>query len=315
MHLHKGFKKVFNTKMKKNSKPREDKASFSAFLYTLVVLIAIVLLGFLGYYFGFLGFIYKVMMPEAFSQFNLILLSIIFGAAAFFSPCAFTVLPAYVSNYISKEETNKEETQDKSYDKSYTALKLGLYAAFGIITVNMIIGLVIAILGSATPFAKDPRQDIPIILGVRTIAGFLIVALGVMTLLHKSINLSFIQSLVSNKSFSKSMFGYGMIYNAAAIGCTGPIMLGLMLYAYTSGSFISALTAFIVFSLTMGILIIILTLLIGKFKDAIIKDMVKFSPIIRKTAGIVMIIVGLSIAFLTLEGNRIFVKIFFPFLK
>ncbi|MBI2649706.1 hypothetical protein HYX04_00150 [Candidatus Woesearchaeota archaeon] len=136
-----------------------------------------------------------------------------------------------------------------------------------------------------------------------------------MTLMHKSFNVGFIQNFLAKKDISKSMFGYGIIYNAAAIGCTGPIMLGLMIYAYSTGSFISALTSFIVFSLTMGILMILLTMLIGLFKSLIIKKMVQVTPIIMKTAGVIMIIVGLSIAILTLEGNRIFVKIFFPFLE
>jgi len=276
------------------------------FVYALLVIIAIVFIGFLGYYFGFLRAIYNVMIPQTFSKFNIIALSVIFGIAAFFSPCAFTVLPAYVSNYLTKKE------EQKSYAK---LLKLGFFAALGIILVNMFIGLTIAILGSSTPFSKDPRTDIPLILGIRVTAGFLIAILGVMTLMHKSINIGFIQNFLSKKEFSKSMFGYGIIYNAAAIGCTGPIMLGLMLYAYASGSFISAITSFIVFSLTMGILMIFLTLLIGVFKSVIIKKMVRATPVIMKTAGIVMIIVGLSIAILTLEGNRIFVKIFFPFLE
>ena len=276
------------------------------FVYALLVIIAIVFIGFLGYYFGFLGTIYKIMIPQTFSKFNIIALSVIFGIAAFFSPCAFTVLPAYISNYLIKKE------EQKTYAK---LLKLGFFAALGIILVNMFIGLTIAILGSATPFSKDPRTDIPLILGIRVAAGVFIAILGVMTLMHKSINIGFVQNFLSKKEFSKSMFGYGIIYNAAAIGCTGPIMLGLMLYAYASGSFISAITSFIVFSLTMGILMIFLTLLIGVFKSVIIKKMVRATPVIMKTAGIVMIIVGLSIAILTLEGNRIFVKVFFPFLE
>jgi len=284
-----------------------EKENKKVLLYALLILIVIIFIGFLGYYYGFLGTIYNVMMLQTFSKFNIIVLSIIFGIAAFFSPCAFTVLPAYVSNYLTKQEKQKS--------KLFELFKLGIFAALGIIVVNMVIGTVIAILGSATPFAKDPREDIPLILGIRAAAGIFIAILGVMTLMHKSFNVGFIQNFLAKKDISKSMFGYGIIYNAAAIGCTGPIMLGLMIYAYSTGSFISALTSFIVFSLTMGILMILLTVLIGLFKSLIIKKMVQVTPIIMKTAGVIMIIVGLSIVILTLEGNRIFVKIFFPFLE
>lgn len=275
--------------------------------YTFLIIITLIAVGFLGYYYGFLGAIYKVMMPRTFSKFNIIVLSIIFGIAAFFSPCAFTVLPAYVSNYITKEEAKKP-----SFSK---LLKLGSIAALGIIIVNIIIGIIIAILGSATPFSKDPRTDIPLILGIRVAAGFFIAILGVMTLMHKSFNVGFIQNFLSKKNFSKSIFWYGIVYNAAALGCTGPIMLGLMLYAYASGSFTVALTSFVVFSLTMGFLMVSLTVLTGLFKSIIIKKMVVATPIITKVAGVIMILVGLAIAFLTLEGNKLFVKLFFPFLN
>src|SRR3989338_1209827 len=123
----------------------------------------------------------------------------------------------------------------------------------------MVIGVAIAILGSATPFSKDPRTDIPIILAIRVAAGLFIALLGFMALTHKSFSIGFIKNFLNKRELSKSMFGYGILYNAAAIGCTGPIMLGLMLYAYSTGSFILALTSFATFSLTMGILMVIFT--------------------------------------------------------
>lgn len=280
-------------------------SKLKAILYTILVLVILTFIGFLGYYYGFLTFIYKVMMPEAFSKFNIILLSIIFGIAAFFSPCSFTVMPAYISHHL----------QGPDEYKGLKALRLGLLAALGVILVTIIIGLIIALLGAAAPFAKDPRQDIPAILAVRAVAGLIIAFLGVLTLTGKSFNLPFIQNFISKTGFSKSMFWYGVFYNGAAIGCTGPILLGLILYALTSGSFASALLAFIVFALTMGLLMVLLTLIISKFKTLVAQKLVGALPVIKYIAAIVMIIVGLGIFILTLEGNKIFVDIFFPFLK
>ena len=280
-----------------------EKAHLVYFIAALLILVAV---GLAGYYFGFLNFIYKVMIPGTFSQYNVIVLSIIFGTAAFFSPCAFTVLPAYVSNYLGKSERKEQFSR---------SLYLGIIAALGIITVNMVIGLIIASLGAATPFAKDPRQDISVILGIRALAGLLIAALGIAALIGKQPNLHFIQKIFSRFSFSQNMYAYGIIYNAAAIGCTGPILLGLILYAYASGSFATALTAFAAFSLTMGALMVVVTALTGIFKQALIKRMVKVTPLIKTAAAFVMIIVGLSMFILTVEGNNLFVQIFFPYLR
>lgn len=273
----------------------------------LIVLLVLILLGFAGYYFSFLGFIYNVMMPEAFGNFPLVVLSIIFGTAAFFSPCSFTVLPAYVSHYLTGDKDERFPIAKGFY--------FGLIAALGVITINIIIGLIIAALGSTAPFAKDPRQDIPLILGVRIAAGLIIAYLGVLTVLGKHVEIPFLPNLIGRLSFGKSIFLYGMLYNGAAIGCTGPILLGLILYALTLGSFASALTAFIIFALTMGVLMMILTTLTAIFKNTVAHKLAPLTPTIQKIAGYMMIFAGASIALLTLQGNKLFVQIFFPFLK
>lgn len=278
----------------------------SALLPTVSMIVVLTVVGVLGYQFGFLGFIYNVMMPGNLGAFSLPLLSILFGTAAFFSPCALTVLPAYISHYLGREE-----------EQQYTVTRLlwlGLLGALGIILVNMVVGLIIAGLGSAAPFAKDPREDILPILAVRTIAGLLIALMGYFTLTGRRVPIPFVQAFLAQGNFSRSIFTYGIFYNAAAIGCTGPILLGLMLFAFQTGSVEATLTAFTVFSLTMGIWMVLLTLLAGLFKGGIMRRMVAPAPVLRMITGTVMIVMGLFIAILTLEGNRIFVKLFFPFL-
>lgn len=281
----------------------------SALFYFFFALFALVLIGFLGYYLGFLGFIYNVMMPGAFGKFPLIILAIIFGTAAFFSPCSFSVLPAYVSHYLAGDTQEKRGALGKG-------IYFGFIAALGVITVNLLVGLVIALLGSTAPFAKDPREDIALILGIRTVAGLLIAAMGILTVLDRPLPVpSFFHRFIGRASFGKSIFFYGLLYNGAALGCTGPILLGLMLYALSTGSFTSAFTAFAVFALTMGTLMVLLTTAIAISKEKAIQKLIPLTPTIKKLAGWVMILVGFAIALLTLERNHIFVKIFFPFLK
>jgi len=289
------------------------RVDFTLMIRFLSILAVLTLIGFAGYYFGFLGFVYHVMMPEVFSNYPLIVLSVIFGIAAFFSPCSFTVLPAYVSHYLASDD--KEPSVPDTSKNMVKGFYFGLIAALGVLTVNIAIGLIIAALGSTAPFAKDPRQDISVILGIRAVAGLMIAYLGLMAAQGKGFDVPVITNLIGRVSFRKSIFLYGMLYNGAAIGCTGPILLGLMLYALTSGSFASALTAFVIFALTMSILMITLTTLTAMLKKAVVQKLAPLTPTIQKAAGYVMIVAGLTIAFFTLEGNRLFVQIFFPFLK
>lgn len=272
----------------------------------LMSIAALSLLGFLGYRLGFLQIIQGIVMGGNLGKFSTVALSVLFGTAAFFSPCALTVLPAYISRFLGEERGSEHSLG--------TLLWLGVLGALGIIVVNMIIGLVIATLGSTAPFAKDPREDIAPILAIRTIAGLLIALMGYFTLTGKRVPLPFVQDILTQGSLTKSIFTYGIFYNAAAIGCTGPILLGLMLYAFQTGSATAALGAFAIFSLTMGTWMVLLTILTGLFKKAAIRRFIAPAPLLRTITGAVMIFVGLTIAILTLEGNRIFVKLFFPFL-
>lgn len=281
--------------------------SYRAIAPFLIALLAVTVIGFLGYAVGFLGFVYRVMMPETFTSFPLVILSVIFGVAAFFSPCSFSVLPAYVSHYLAGDPSGSVRTVRHG-------VRFGLTAAAGVITVNVIIGLVIALLGSAAPFAKDPRQDTALILGIRTAAGFLIAAMGLFALLDRPLPLPSLQRWIGGVNFRQSVFLYGLLYNGAAIGCTGPILLGLMLYALVSGSVAHALTAFVIFALTMGTLMVLLTAVIAGFGGAMAQRLLPATPVIKRVAGGVMVVVGLAIALLTLEGNRLFVRLFFPFL-
>lgn len=280
----------------------------AAFWYFFLVLLVFTLLGFAGYYFGFLGFIYNVMMPGELGRFPLVILAIIFGTAAFFSPCSFTVLPAYVSHYIASEPEGVARPIRRG-------IYFGFIAALGVITINILVGLVIAALGSTAPFAKDPREDLALILGIRTIAGLLIATMGIFAVLDRPLPLPSLQRFIGRATLGKSVYLFGLLYNGAAIGCTGPILLGLTLYALTTGSFASALTTFIIFALTMGTLMVLLTTAVAIFKETAVHKLIPLAPVIKKVAGWVMILAGLTIAILTLEGNQIFVKIFFPFLN
>lgn len=275
--------------------------------YVLLTVMSAAILGTLGYAFGFLGFVYGIMMPNAFTRFDVLAVGVIAGLAAFFSPCAFPVLPGYMSYYLSSEQMKHSLRK---------ALKLGGIAALGLTVVNMGVGLIIGSLGEAA-FQPDPRLDPLPLLGVRVAAGVGIAIFGLMKILDYSLNIPFVSSgagrmMSSRESPTRGLFLYGMGYNVAGVGCTGPILLGLVLYAFTIGSYYATMAAFLAFSLTMAILMVLVTVLAGLSKNAVIKSLGRVTPTISKVGGIVMFAVGIFIV--TFTGNEFFTRSFFPFL-
>lgn len=263
-----------------------------------------------GYLLGFLGFAYGVAVPQAFGRFSVVAVAAISGLAAFFSPCVFPLLPGYVTYQLGASGQRRLGR----------AAAVGLAGAAGIVLVNLAIGLLIAALGAATPFTPDPRQDIPAVLAVRFVAGAAIVVLGLLalggrTLGHVVARLggALAGSRPSSGGGLAATFAYGLTYNAAGIGCTGPILLALVLYALASGE---ALLAFAVFSLTMGALMFAVTVASGLAGRAATARLATVTEPLQRLGAIILVVFGtytmLSLSFG--PTRELFVRTFLPFL-
>ncbi len=234
------------------------------------------------------------------------------GAGGFFSPCVFPLLPGYVTYDLGLHAEGGRRLP--------RALALGTAAALGVIAVNIVLGTVIALLGQATPFQADPRRDEPVILLIRTLAGVAIAALGVLTLTGRSLAAGLLARVLPAPTATpggfRGMFLYGFFYNAAGIGCTGPILLSLTLFALTAGSAARALGAFAVFSLTMGALMVGITLLAGFSQSVLTRRLRVATPLLHRLGGVVMILVRgyTAVSLATGPGRALFVRLFLPFL-
>jgi cytochrome c-type biogenesis protein len=282
------------------------------YLGAVLLALAAAFLGVLGYQLGFLGFVYQLMLPQAFARVDVLTLGAVMGVAAFFSPCAFPLLPGYMTYQL---QAQGGET------RFVRSLYLGFMGALGLITINGFLGLVVASLGSAAPFNPDPRQDPWIILAPRLIGGAFVTYLGAMYLLNLSLSLGPLARLgglvgtgdPSSQSSGRGTFLYGALYNLIGIGCTGALLLALVLYALTAGGFWPALGAFLVFSGTMAFLMIAVTAMVGISGAPLIKRLRVGIPAVRRVSGAIMLVVGaLTVAFV-LQGNDWFARIFFPF--
>lgn len=279
----------------------------------LLTILGMAIIGWLGYRQGFWGFVTSIAMPQRFQDYNPLVLSAAAGMAAFFSPCVFPLLPAYVTNDLG--------LRAGMGNRLGRSLILGGAAALGVIAVNLAIGAVIAALGQAAPFQPDPRKDPPGVLMVRTLAGVAIVGLGALTLTGRSVAAGLLARVAPSPAMTpggfRSMFWYGFLYNAAGIGCTGPILLSVMLFAITAGSAAAVLEAFATFSLTMGALMVAITVLAGLSQSLMVQRLRLATPFLHRFGGVVMILVGgyTAISLATGPGREIFVRLFLPFLR
>ena len=111
--------------------------------------------------------------------------------------------------------------------------------------------------------------------------------------------------------FTKGLFTYGFGYNAIGIGCGGPIMAGLAVFAFSAGGFTAAFLAFGVYAATMAALMIFVSLLASSAKGTVIKSMRKSTARVQRITAIAQAAVGALLILSTVYVD-VFVGLLFP---
>jgi cytochrome c-type biogenesis protein len=191
------------------------------------------------------------------------------GMLALFSPCSFPMLPGYISYYLGAKISLKR------------AIFGGIVCILGLFIVFSIIGLIVFIFHIFI---------ISSFLGF--IAGIIIIFMGISMIIEIKFPKFFIISRTPRQKGLIGLFLYGIAYGLATFGCSAPISLSIIFYSIATNSPLYGIIAFIIYTIGMGIPIIIITILIAKTKNLIIKRVMKIIPRLQKISGIVLIIIG-----------------------
>jgi len=246
---------------------------------------------------------------------NLYILAMAAGIASFFSPCAFPLLPGYFSFYLNAQDKGKNSA---SLGRTLT---LGMAAVFGVVTFDLLLGGGIALFGSgfASGLSISGAQGNQTVQILRGAIGVILVVLGIGQFRGWNLKTNFIENFVyrlrpereGKRSSSLNLYFYGLGYTAAGMGCTGPILAGLMAYTLSVGGINTALTAFLLFSLTMGILMLIISLLVAGAQDNLLTRMKAASPKIKSASGILLLLIGGFNVFSAIN-SELFLRVLFP---
>lgn len=263
---------------------------------------------------GYAGF--RIFAGADLSSANLYLLAVVAGVASFFSPCAFPLLPSYLSFYYMAGQDDTAVSP-----RIGRGLKLGLSSALGVISFVLVLGGIIAILGagagkSLSISGPEPSQFVR---GFRGVVGLILLTLGIMQLTGRNLKPKFVDAFAyrtrpqrdGGRSPATTLYLYGLGYNAAGMGCTGPILAGLMLAALTSGGFTAAFSAFVIFALTMGLLMLVISALVAASRQTLITRLKAATPKIKWAASVLLIVVGLFNLYTALNLG-LFVQVLFP---
>lgn len=207
----------------------------------------------------------------------IIVISFFAGILASLSPCSLGILPliiGYVGGY-SKESNKKLFIQMLSF-------------SIGLSLVLSIIGIICALTGRAfTSFASP--IIILIFASIITIMGLNL--LGIIEINFPAI----VKKMPQNKNGSLFIYPFlvGTFFALASSPCSSPILASIMAVATISGSILFSISLLFSFALGQCAIIILFALFTSTLKNA--NKFAKYSNILMKTSGILLILSGLAI--------------------
>ena len=159
------------------------------------------------------------------------------GTATFFAPCAFPLLPGYVSYFLgdtaSAVEAGTTHDADSGGDALVgriraplaRALLVSVVAGLGMVTVYVGLTALAATLGAAA------LSDIAVL---ELVVGAVFVVAGSAMAAGWKVSRSLVQ-LPERRRTVTGFFAFGVLYATAAAGCTAPLFLAVVLKGVSSG--------------------------------------------------------------------------------
>jgi len=227
-------------------------------------------------------------------------LGLFVGVLVYFSPCAFPVLPSYISYYLNlglREEEMRESGKLKG--KMPSSLTIGLLAGLGMLTFFLVIGGAIVVLDRFINFAS-------VFLYIAYFVAILLAVLGMFMLMGGTAKLmGFVQNLVDRWSTSESdetftprrnMYLYGVGYAAASIDCTAAAVLPFVAYTTLAGDG-ATMAGLAGLMLSVVLLMTLVTMMVGLGRTMFIDFLRRATGMIKMVGAWMMTFAGIGLLY------------------
>ncbi len=225
------------------------------------------------------------------------------GVLVYFSPCAFPVLPSYISYCLSlgvREDELREE--GKLEGGAPSPFEVGVFAALGQLTFFGTVGIVI--------FGLDEFLNLSGVLhDIAVGIALLLVVLGALMLLGWTAHiLSGVQRLLDRHMTTeeddrftprRNMYLWGIGYSAASVDCTAAAVFPFIawLAVVGEGALLMGMGGLII---SVSLLMIGVTSMVGMGRGAMVDSLRRNSPLVKATGSWMMMFAGIGLlAYLT----------------
>ena len=227
-------------------------------------------------------------------------MGLLLGVLVYFSPCAFPVLPGYISYYIGLGQREDELIEAGKLDKKMPPhWILGGLAAMGQLTFFAIIGIIVLGLGSIFNLSGVLHYF------ALTVA-ILLIILGAFMLTGGTAHLlGFVQKLVDKYSTTemddrftpkRNMYLWGIGYSAASIDCTAAAVIPFIAYLAVIGG-VAMWTGLTGLMLSVSLLMITVTTVVGLGQQRFITILRRSTGLIKAIGAWMMMMAGTALTF------------------
>jgi len=199
------------------------------------------------------------------------------GVATFFAPCAFPLLPGYVAYYLGRDEPI-----GGPLSRLRRAALVGGLTSLGFLLVYGVLAGVVAAFGAGA------LRDIALL---EPAVGSLLVGLGVAAAAGYAPtgHVPFPERRRSAAGF----LGFGVVYGAAAAGCTAPVFVAVALVAL-SGTPLTALVTFGAYAAGMAAIMLLVTALSALGRDRALRMLSRSTGRVSRVAGALLALAGVA---------------------
>ena len=210
------------------------------------------------------------------------------GVATFFAPCAYPLLPGYVAYYLGSDAGGSGESASVGTGaRLRRAATVGVLVSCGFVLVYGVLAGIVAAVGTRV------LADVVLL---ELVVGGLFVGLGAAMALGRgpTRHLTFPERRRSPAAF----VGFGIVYAAAAAGCTAPVFIAVALAALSSDP-ATALATLGAYAAGMSALMIGVTALSALGREALVRRLPRPRTVSR-VAGVLLVAAGLAQIYLFL---------------
>jgi cytochrome c-type biogenesis protein len=155
------------------------------------------------------------------------------GTATFFAPCAFPLLPGYLSYFLG-DTVSATETATGTPTRPLVDRVGGPLARAGLVGLAVSLGITVVYVGLAGTTAALGARALADIAILEVVVGCLFVVAGTAMAVGWKVPRSVVQ-LPERRRSVVGFFVFGVLYAGAAAGCTAPLFLAVVARGLTAG--------------------------------------------------------------------------------